>query len=98
LFHRFPDAQIFIYKKLLISSRKCFHDVLTAATANVVCVPAIQKLDWWNKVSAPDLCQAHMAKFPWSKWQVETCQPGCTKDNNHELGNANSAKWKLLSL
>jgi len=45
-FHGFPSAQIFICKRLLISSnRKCFDDGSTAETANVVRAPAIQKLD-----------------------------------------------------
>ena len=50
-FHGFPGAQTFIYKMLLISSRKCFDDGGTAKTANVVRALAIY--DHWPALVSP---------------------------------------------
>jgi len=47
-FHEFPGAQIFIYKRLLINSRKCFDDGVAAEQQNVVCTLAAWNFDWWT--------------------------------------------------
>ena len=47
----------------------------------------------WNEVSTRYVRKHTRAKLPWSKWQVDTCQPARTASkqaSKHELWNANS--------
>jgi len=72
-----------------------FDNALAAETANVVRALAIQKLDWWNEISARAVREINDyynhwldAKHPWRKWQTGTSQSART-ENNHELENTN---------